>query len=85
MKNNSRGASGKTWSPCHLKRIAVESVGGQGKTLKIQPPAPFPRKSVLNVFEQKDYLFAIIRVMRSFMIAIPADADDFIRIKVQLK
>ncbi|KAK4022764.1 hypothetical protein OUZ56_008211 [Daphnia magna] len=86
MKNNSRGASGKTWSPCHLKRIAVESVGGQGKTLKIQPPAPFPRKSVLNVFEQKDYLFAIIRVMRSFMIAIPADADDFIRIKeMQIK
>ncbi|KAI9555667.1 hypothetical protein GHT06_018182 [Daphnia sinensis] len=85
-KNNSRGASGKAWSPSHLKRIPVESVGGQGKTLKIQPPAPFPRKSVLNVFEQKDYLFAIIRVMRSFMVAIPADADDFIRIKeMQIK
>lgn len=83
MKNNTWRKSGKAWSPCNLKRIAVEGVGGQGKALKIQPPAPFPRKSVLNVLEQKNYLFAIIRVMKSFMVAIQANADDFICIKVQ--
>ncbi len=82
MKTNS---GGKTWSPSKLKREAVQGPGGQGKVLKIQLPVPYPKKSVLNVGEQKDYLFTINKIMRSFNKGIPAEADDFIRIKVQLK
>jgi hypothetical protein len=62
----------------------VQGPVGQGKVLKIQLPVSFPKKSVLNVCEQKDYLFTINKIMKSFVKGIPAESNDFIHIKVQL-
>jgi hypothetical protein len=79
MKTNS---GGKTWSPSKLKRESVQGPGGQGQVLKIQLPVPFPKKSILNAGEQKDYLFTINNIMRSFNKGVPAEANDFIHMKV---
>ena len=76
-------AENKSWSPCSLKRETVQGPGGEGMVLKIQLPVPFPKKSVLNVCEQKDYLFTINRIMKSFIQGVPAEPDDFKFIKVK--
>ena len=61
----------------------MQGPGGEGMVLKIQLPVPFPKKSVLNVCEQKDYLFTINRIMKSFIQGVPAEPDDFKFIKVK--
>lgn len=81
-KNSDGTVNDKTWNPSTLKREVVEGVGGQGKLLKIQLPVLFPQKSILSSIEQRDYLFAIIRVMKAFMLGTPTDQTDVKRIRV---
>lgn len=73
------------WKPENLKREKINGAGLQGKVIKIVPPKPFPRKSVLTVRQQKDYLFAIIRVMKCYSANLPHDPADAKVIEVHYK
>lgn len=76
-------ASTGKWDPCTLKREVIPGVGGKGKVLKVPIPVPFSSKSVLNAFEQKDYLFSINRIMKAFSNRQQIEPADAIRIKVK--
>lgn len=62
----------------------MDGVGGKGKLLRIHLPQPFPQQSILNVIEQKDYLYAIIRIMKAFMTGLPAEPADVMCVKVTI-
>jgi len=64
------------WKPENLKREKLQGAGLNGKVLRIVPPKPFPRKSVLTFKQQKDYLYAIIRVMKCYSACAPHDPAD---------
>jgi len=71
------------WNPCQLKREEIVGVNGQGKVRKIEMPVPLPNKhSILSVFEQRDYNFALIRVLKAFMTGAPCDQNDLLKLKV---
>ena len=70
------------WKPENLKREKVNGAGLQGKVIKVESPRPFPRKSVLTLKQQKDYLFAIIRVMKCYAACSPHDPIDAKTIEV---
>ena len=49
---------------------------------KIELPKPLPELSVLSSFEQKDYIFALVRISKSFLSGAPCDPNDILRLKV---
>jgi len=69
-------ASAVEWDPTTLKRQAVDGALQHSKVLQITPPVGFPRKSVLNTKSQIDYLFAIIRLLKSNAAGLPPDPDS---------
>ena len=75
-------ASAVEWDPTTLKRQAVDGALQHSKVLQITPPVGFPRKSVLNTKSQIDYLFAIIRLLKSNAAGLPPDPDSVAVIEV---
>lgn len=55
------------WEPTTLKREKIGGLGGEGNLLKIHLPVPFPQPSILSFMEQKDYVYIILRLMKSLM------------------
>ena len=72
----------RNWNPNNLKRKPIEGVNDNGQVLKIEPPKPFLRKSILNSKEQKDYFFIILRIKKALMAGTPTDPNDVIKLKV---
>ena len=70
------------WNPCQLKREDIVGVNGQGKVRKIEMPNPLPKKSILSAFEQRDYNFALIRILKAFITGAPCDPSDLLKLKV---
>lgn len=78
-----KDTSERKWNAKNLKRIQLPGVNGKGKVLQVEPPKLLVKKSVLTPQQQKDYLYAIIRVKKALLTGAPVDGQDVKRLKVR--
>lgn len=71
------------WDPKTYKRETIVGANGKGEVTKIYPPRSFPRKSVLDKIQQKDYLFALILVNKALFNKQVPNIMDINTIKVK--